>query len=572
MVDEIKDGVRQSKMRRNSTIREESFHPKKEIRKESIDESSLIHRYSVEAGKDAVAFMEHDEFDPDKLDLLKSILAQTPKSDDIASESTASLRETAVTALDALKILKNESLFQTPNGVEFKQELVGLRDELAESVQLPAKSVRKSLAKCHDFIEKIDQFKQNNSTLSSNTPGSFSMSVTRPSITPVDTPIDEMTEVVLNKFQSVLREKQADIKSRKSTKKTLTNTTTAILTALDDLDQEAVLNSEDAADLKDELDDLRTELNDCIDLNKPMASLRKSLAKSALMIEKIDDLKATREDDEIEEMSEDIVELEKTLRQTQTALDGKKRMTKAMLQEESRKIASVINGMDQSVFDAEDEELQEKLTELKDQLEENVEDNKTVASLRKTLNNVGSIMEELDDFKVSRKSQLKRKLSDELDPARFSKKARNSIWVTKDRISHRESTAPDPEISLADIEHVLRKTKTAMETGKSVLENAQEIIDVVDLTTNGSITDTSGGEEIHEKLIELKDDLEKSLASKSTFSTLRQTLTQSLPSVMKAIEQESTRSTLGTGTAIYCFHILSDFFLEKNILAFYIRR
>ena len=113
---------------------------------------------SVKDRKDLLEFSETNETDMENFDQLKSILEHAEPE---KHKSTESLRETVGAVLNTLGEFKNESILQTPGGVELKQGLDSLRKELTKANRKPVKSVRKSLAKCRDFIEKIEEFKQN---------------------------------------------------------------------------------------------------------------------------------------------------------------------------------------------------------------------------------------------------------------------------------------------------------------------------------------------------------------------------------------------------------------------------
>ena len=101
-----------------------------------------------------------------KLNQLKSILED---SEPEKHKSTKSLRETVRNVINAIGEFENQSFIQTADGVEFKQELAGLRKELTDASRKPVKSVRKSLAKCRDFIEKIEEVQQNSISESEKT-------------------------------------------------------------------------------------------------------------------------------------------------------------------------------------------------------------------------------------------------------------------------------------------------------------------------------------------------------------------------------------------------------------------
>ena len=108
-------------------------------------------------------------------------------------------------------------------------------------------------------------------------------------------------------------------------------------------------------------------------------------------------------------------------------------------------MASVIESIPSDVFENGSErhnELKEKLSALKVELEENVEEDKRVVDIRKTLKSVGPLLENVEALKVERKSTLKRSLAEDNAEARFSKRARNSIWVTKDRLSNAATSGP----------------------------------------------------------------------------------------------------------------------------------
>ena len=61
---------------------------------------------------------------------------------------------------------------------------------------------------------------------------------------------------------------------------------------------------------------------------------------------------------------------EETLRNTKTTLESNKRITKVNLQDESRKLVSIITALGADAFDdnGEESELKEKLIELKDRI------------------------------------------------------------------------------------------------------------------------------------------------------------------------------------------------------------
>ena len=90
-----------------------------------------------------------------------------------------------------------------------------------------------------------------------------------------------------------------------------------------------------------------------------------------------------------------------------------------------------------------DEEVKEKISELKIDLAKNVEENKKVADLRKTLNSVAPLLEDLENSSATRKSTLKRPL--EGASVRFSKKARNSIWTNQERLSKSDKGETEEE-------------------------------------------------------------------------------------------------------------------------------
>lgn len=89
------------------------------------------------------------------------------------------------------------------------------------------------------------------------------------------------------------------------------------------------------------------------------------------------------------------------------------------------------------------QEVSQKISDLKIELAENVEEDKKITELRKTLTSLTPLLEDLQNSKSTRKSTLKRPLDS--SEARFSKKARNSIWTNHERLSKSGNTDTEPE-------------------------------------------------------------------------------------------------------------------------------
>ena len=90
------------------------------------------------------------------------------------------------------------------------------------------------------------------------------------------------------------------------------------------------------------------------------------------------------------------------------------------------------------------QEVSQKISDLKIELAENVEEDKKITELRKTLTSLTPLLKDLRNSKSSRKSTLKRPLDS--SEARFSKKARNSIWTNHERLSKSGNTETEPEL------------------------------------------------------------------------------------------------------------------------------
>ena len=352
--------------KRKSSIQEESFHPKKAGG--SFDKliTSTSRRVSFDP-RESTTFDRTDLIDTTKLDELQSVLRQSQMS--VQKDTKESLTESTKSVLNALQDFKNDLILQTSEGVVFGDELEELSNELTRAVSTDnhVGSLRKSLGKSHELIDKIETFKQSMSNR---------LQLTKDSSDQVDnSEVDIVTNTTLDNFESVLRKTQTAIKSRKSTKKTLASSTNLILSALDEFKSQAQLNTLGGVEFKEQLDELQTELNDCIESEKPLASLRKSLAKSGKLIEKIEEFKESNKlvdlpNNDVNIPSEDLLQLEETLRNTKTTLESNKRITKVNLQDESRKLVSIITALGADAFDdgSEESELKEKLIELKDRI------------------------------------------------------------------------------------------------------------------------------------------------------------------------------------------------------------
>ena len=137
---------------------------------------------------------------------------------------------------------------------------------------------------------------------------------------------------------------------------------------------------------------------------------------------------------------------------------------------------------------------------------------------------------------LKRQSNLKRPSNPaELELSRPSKKKRNSIWVTKDRMNKHLNFEKDSE-SLRELKTILRKTQNSMDKGKPLIQSGKEIVELVKSNNNNSIFTTSEGIIVHRQLNLLQNQIEESISGRNTASNLSQTLSRNLPSTMGALE------------------------------------
>jgi len=468
---------RQSSLKRKCSLRAESIHPK-------------FARPSVEL------------IDPEKIEKLQSLLQPGRKS------TKAALSKTTTAILD---ILGDIEIGETSDSA-LQIELNELQEELNECVEenKPVSVIRKSLAKCRDFVAKAEE---SNETAQ----------------------IPETSN--LDKIDSILRVSQAAIKSKKSTKKTLTNTSEKILDALKEIEDDEMLKKADNLEFKAKLDEVREELVECLEENKPVPSLRKSLAKSLRLRDEIEELQSKiidSSDSSItrESSTEDIDRLETAL--CRTTVNAVKTMPKATLLDESQKLLSVMDTIDDNVFGGtgNNSELKETIGKLKSELESNIEENKRVVDIRKTLQKTASILESIKDLQAERQSTKRRSTLTE-DQARLSKRARNSIAVTKYRQS---VNSPEPP----RLDQKLREFQSEMNGGKSMVIVRDQILESVTSALVNDHFTGSAEKQLQSRLTQLKNDLEESFTSNLTAPKLRRTITQNLNSVLEVMDEQPT--------------------------------